>query len=82
MATSGSGQLAAEIRAEMARQGETAVRVARAIGLSPATLSRKINGRRELLVTEAAEIAEHLGVSLSELARRAEATLASRDVAS
>jgi len=64
--------LAGEVRAEMARQGVTAASMARAIDVSRTSLSRKLNGRNEFTVAEMFRVAAFLGMTLSDLLRRAE----------
>lgn len=70
-------RVAAEIRAEMARQGVTAGTVAQATDMSRSTLHRKLTDRTAFTVTEAARVCTALGVPLSEMVRRAEATMTS-----
>ena len=68
--------LAGEVRAEMARQGVTAATMAQATDISRASLSRKLNGRNEFTVAEMFRVAEFLGMTLSDLLRRAESVAA------
>ena len=72
MSTLTAAQLAAEVRAEMARQGVTAAKVAAATNISPASLSRRLNGTSDFTVAEMFRVAGFLQVTLSDLLRRAE----------
>lgn len=65
-------RVAAEIRAEMARQGVTAPTVAQATDMSRSTLHRKLTDRATFTIAEAAAVCATLGVPLSEMVRRAE----------
>lgn len=65
-------RLAAEIRAEAARQGVTAASLSVSTDIPRSTMSRKLSGASDLSVGEAASICSALGVSLSDLVRRAE----------
>lgn len=63
----------AEVRAEMGRQGIRPTQLAKASGISEATISRKItNETRYLNFHEAAAIANVLGVPTWELLKRSE----------
>jgi transcriptional regulator with XRE-family HTH domain len=64
--------IAAEIRAAMARLAINQSDVTAATGMTPATLSRKLSGQGRFTVAEVADIADCLGITVSELARRAE----------
>jgi len=64
--------LAGEVRAEMARQRVTADKVALATDISRTSLSRKLNGHNEFTVAEMIRVAAFLGLTLSDLLRRAE----------
>lgn len=66
-------RIVAEIRAEMARQGITPTSVAERADMPRGTLWRKLNGRSEFTIDEAARVAAVLDVSLADLAQRAEA---------
>jgi len=68
--------LAGEVRAEMARQGVTAASVAIATDISRTSLSRKLNGHNEFTVAEMLRVAKVLGLTLSDLIRRAESVAA------
>lgn len=62
------GALAAEaIRVELARQRSSARRLAAALGLSPATISRRLNGEHPLTVDELYAAASFLGLPVTEL---------------
>lgn len=63
MANSPSESIAAEVRAEMARQRRTSTDIAAEIGMSLTTFSRKLRGDYPFDVTELGRIAEALGVS-------------------
>jgi len=76
MNTPTAAGLAAEVRAEMARQGITAAKVAAATDISPASLSRRLNGTGEFTVAEMFRVAAFLGLTLSDLLRRAESVAA------
>ena len=67
------GYLAGEIRAEVARQQQSKSAIAAALGVVPATLSRKLAGDQPLHTEELDCIADILGVEPSELVARAEA---------
>ena len=63
------GELIADnIRAELARQRRTARQLARALGVSPATMSRRLSGEHPLTVDEAYAAARFLGVDVADLA--------------
>lgn len=64
--------IAAEIRASMARSAISQSAVVEATKMSPAGLSRKLSGQGRFTVGEVADIAACLGLTVSELARRAE----------
>ena len=69
-----SASLAAEIRAEAARIGWSRREVARRADIPSSTLNRWLNGTTAMTVDDAAIVAAALGLSLSELTIRAEAT--------
>ncbi|MBR1780052.1 MAG: helix-turn-helix transcriptional regulator [Oscillospiraceae bacterium] len=48
------------LRAAMAEKGMTQAQLARAIGISPNSLSRKLNGRRDFLLSEVVAISDVL----------------------
>jgi len=66
-------KFAGEIRAELARQGLSYAQLAKASGISPSTLSRRLEGNKPFLFEELEAIASFLGMPLSELSRRTEA---------
>lgn len=55
-------QVAAEVRAAIARKHTTALAVSESAGIPRSTLSRKLNALAPLTVDEAVEIARVLGV--------------------
>lgn len=61
--------VAAEIRAELARQRMTHGRLAEELGVSRAYLSRRLNGDTPLSITDVAAIAGILGVPVAQLTR-------------
>lgn len=65
--------LAAEIRAEMARQRVSIAQLSAGTGLSISKLYRRLNGVNPFLVDEFDAIAAFLGVPTWELAARAKA---------
>lgn len=52
------------LSAEMARQGHTIGKLANALGITPGTLSQKLNGKSELTLRQAADIKRILQVDL------------------
>ena len=68
--------LAGEVRAEMARQGVTAAKMSLSTDISRTSLSRKLNGRNEFTVAEMFRVSTCLGITLSDLLRRAESVAA------
>lgn len=66
--------LETEIRAEMARQGITITDLADRVGMQRATLARKLKEDRPMTIGEAKRVSIVLGVPLSTLAGRTEAT--------
>ena len=70
-------QVAAEVRAEMARQDITRATLAVATDIPPYTLSRRLSGTGDLTVTELMRIAGALGVPAADLIERACSTAAS-----
>lgn len=68
--------LVAEVRAEMARQGVTASKIAEASDISQPSLSRKLTGAREFTLLELLQVCGALDVSLTTIARRAESQVA------
>ncbi len=67
-------RLAAEIRAEMARQMITQSELARRLGVIDMWLSRRLRGQQPLNVDELERIAEQLGISELEFMARATRT--------
>lgn len=65
--------LVAEVRAEMARQGVTASKIAETTDISQPSLSRKLSGAREFTMSELLTVLATLDVTLATLAARAEA---------
>jgi transcriptional regulator with XRE-family HTH domain len=59
--------IAAEIRAEMARQGISQRELGERLGLTQAGVSRRLLGQRALEVDDVERIAEALGVSMQQL---------------
>jgi transcriptional regulator with XRE-family HTH domain len=60
-------KVAAEIRAEMARQQMSQDQLADRIGMSQSTLSRRLTGSLPFDTTELAKVAEALGVVVTAL---------------
>lgn len=73
MQTTYSQQIAAELRAEMARQGYKRRDLATLFGVSGVTASKMLNGSRGLSLDELDQIARWLGVETSTLVVRVEA---------
>ena len=71
--TLASQRLAAEVRAELARQKRTATEAAATIGVTPATMGRRLSGETPFNVIEIASICRWLGVEPAVLMKRAEA---------
>lgn len=69
----GTRDLVAEVRAEMARQGVTASKIAEATDISQPSLSRKLSGAREFTTSELLTVLGALDVTLATIAARAEA---------
>lgn len=65
--------LVSEIRAEMGRQRKTQTELSNIIHLSQRATSYRLNGERTISWDEAFQAAQWLGISLTELVRRAEA---------
>lgn len=63
-----------EVRAELEARDMTQTRLAKAIGLERATLSRYLHGHRDMPMSTFRSLAEQLGVQGSELMSRAEAS--------
>lgn len=67
-----SQRVAAEIRAELARQKRTAREMAVVLGISEHTAGRRLSGDAPFNMIELAAACRWLGISLSDLVRRAE----------
>lgn len=61
------GQLAGNIRAELARRRIPQSKLAAAIGMDEASLSLRLQGKRPFKVPEVELIAEHLDLSIGDL---------------
>ena len=66
-----SQRLAGEFRAELARQKRTAGEAAAAIGVTPHTMGRRLNGDVPLNMVEHAALCRWLGIEPAEMMRRA-----------
>ena len=64
-----AGSVAANVRAETARRGWRQSDLARALGVTPKTVSRKWNGAREWGLAELDDVAKALNVSVESLVR-------------
>lgn len=53
------------LRAEIARKGWTISKLAELLGMAPANLSPKLNGKYDFSLTEAREIKRLLGVDMT-----------------
>lgn len=62
--------LAGEIRAELARQNLTYSALAEATGITPSTISRRLQGVKPFDLDEIHTIAQFLGLKVSELTAR------------
>jgi transcriptional regulator with XRE-family HTH domain len=62
-----SGQVAATIRAEMARHKCRQQTIADALGLSVASVSRRLSGEQPFELDELATVAELFGLTVSDL---------------
>jgi transcriptional regulator with XRE-family HTH domain len=67
MASSIAERVAAEVRAEMARQRRTQAELAAAVGLSPQSIGRRLSGEHPFDVEELERAAAWLDVSVSSL---------------
>ncbi|RKE60431.1 BetR domain-containing protein [Microbacterium sp. AG238] len=67
-----AGLLAGEVRAEMARQKRTAGEMAGALGITPHTAGRRLNGATPFNVVELGNVAHWLGMTPDVLVQRAE----------
>lgn len=68
-----SQRLAGEMRAELARQKRTATEAAATLGVTPATIGRRLSGETPFNVIEIASLCRWLGVEPAVLMKRAEA---------
>ena len=68
-----SVRIAGEVRAEMARGRVTGTTLAQTVGMSNATLSRRLSGAIPFNIDELAAVARALGLTVTELLTRAEA---------
>lgn len=68
-----SQRVAAEVRAEMARQNKrvTLTGMAEATGITLSTLRRRVDGSSSFTLDELTRVAEYLGVSVAVLSERA-----------
>lgn len=73
--------LAAELRAEMARQGRNLTDLAEALNVAPYTAKMRHNGTIAIDADDLDKIAPWLGLRASELLARAEQALASAEAA-
>ena len=65
-------RIAGEIRAELGRQNRSARQLAVATGISPATLSRRLQGKKPFYLEELESIAQFLELPLSVFTARTE----------
>ena len=63
--------IAAEIRAELAKQEKTIPDLSEAIGIPVTTARRSAKGQRAMTIDEIADTASYLGIPVTELLRRA-----------
>lgn len=66
-------KIAAEIRAELARQGKSATDLAKGTGIGRDTLRRRLNGIYPFYAEELFAICDFLGLTTAELVSRTEA---------
>ncbi|MDI9889928.1 helix-turn-helix domain-containing protein [Microbacterium sp. IEGM 1404] len=71
-ATETAERLAAEVRAEMARQRRTAKEMAEVVGITAHTAGRRLSGAVPFNVVELGEVARWLGIRVDVLMERAE----------
>lgn len=69
--------VAAEVRAELARQAKTQQSLAQATGISVDTLRRRLAGLKPFYVEELGSVCRFLGITVDELLQRAEMEQAS-----
>ncbi|CCH77752.1 hypothetical protein BN12_220030 [Nostocoides japonicum T1-X7] len=65
-------KFAAEVRAEIVRQGLRRGPIAAGVGMSPSGFSRRLSGSRDFTLAEAEAVSGALGLSLMEMIARAE----------
>lgn len=65
-------RIAGEIRAELGRRNRSARQLAAATGISPATLSRRLQGKKPFDLEELESIAQFLELPLSVFTERTE----------
>lgn len=70
--------LAGEIRADLARLNETQTALCHATTMAKATASRRLSGESPFGLDELMKVADFLGVSVSDLLKRAEAQVEAR----
>lgn len=63
--------LASEIRGECAKQGITLGDLAERVGLTPAAMSRRLNGHTEFTIREVIAVSAVLGIDAAALMRAA-----------
>jgi hypothetical protein len=64
--------VAAEVRAELARQSKTHTSLADATGISVDTLRRRLAGQKPFYVEELGSVSRFLGLTIDQLIARAE----------
>ncbi|BBJ71037.1 hypothetical protein KPHES18087_05080 [Corynebacterium ulcerans] len=74
--TSRSGAIAAEIRAEMARQQKSLSELSDAVGIPLSTIRRSVKGQRAFTIDELASVAAWLGRDLLELVKKTDRVVA------
>lgn len=65
-----SRKFSSEVRAELARSRTSATALAPLLGVSEATIYRRLNGDSDWPLDDAVTVAAHLGVSLARLTSR------------
>jgi predicted transcriptional regulator len=65
MQTNPSAIVAATVRAELARRGQSQEALGQILNLSQSAVSRRLSGRKAFDVAELAKIAEHLEVPMA-----------------
>ena len=79
---SSSQRIAGELRAELARKKRTAGEAAAAVGITPHTMGRRLNGDSPFNVIELSLLCRWLDVDFATLVRRAESPANDAAVAS